>query len=274
MELFARKDLNGVLILTHPDSSSTLLQQALRSHKRIFVEKPVAYTRAQIEGCAVIADEREAIVQVGYNRRFQPLSRELARQLAAMGPDVHVRSQFWRAAREEPRFFDDTLVHCLDLLSHLLGRLQVKDVRTWQADKDASELDRGWRVDLSTGGGRHSTAEIDIRPAVGRDEETLEVLGHKRGLSLRYPHPGRTDVYARLLIHEDGASRVFHDSYIPGSDTVSRCYHSGFVNQVAEFALLCSGAQTATGCQLDGAADVLRLRDEIAKLRTDAHVLM
>jgi hypothetical protein len=41
---------------------------------------------------------------------------------------------------------------------------------------------------------------------------------------------------------------------------------------MAEFALLCSGVPTVTGCGLEGAADVLRLRDEIAALRADACV--
>ena len=264
--LLSRAELDGVLILTRPDSSSVLLRQAIELGRTSFVEKPVAQTLSDIQSCSKLARALGVQVQVGYNRRHQPLARELARQIAGLNPPWHVKVQFWRAARDEPGFFDDTLVHSLDFVSGLVGKLDVKRVWTWPAAKPET-LDRGWRIDLAATHDSRITVEIDIRPATGREMEVVEVIGHKRSIALHYPHPGFAGAHAALIIHEDGSEDVVKYVRIPSDDTEGKCYHSGFVHQMAEFALLCAGTIIQPGCSLDDSADALRLRDNIAEMQ-------
>lgn len=266
-----RSDLDGVLILTHPDSSERLLRQAIERGRTTFVEKPVAHSLAEVSHCAELASARRVKVQVGYNRRYQPLAAEYARLLKQLGPPRHIKVNFWRAGRQESGFYNDTLVHCLDFISQQLGRVQVTGVRVWLANEMTAVLDRGWRIDLGSPRDHRLTAEIDIRPAVGRDLECYTAMGRKLSVSLQYPHPGTVDARAALVVYDKGNERVVYEARLSASDIDSKCRHSGFLRQMAEFCLLCDGTLAAPGCGLEAAMEVLRLRDEIAVLiRSDA----
>lgn len=267
-KLLDRDDLDGVLILTHPDSSARLLRAAIARRKTIFVEKPVAHTRQEVEACAVAAAAHGLRVQVGYNRRHQPLAADFRKRLNEMSGPRHVKVQFWRAGRGEPGFFDDTLVHCLDFLSHMLGRLQVHNVRVWPVTTDPVSLDLGWRIDLVAESDSMITAEIDIRPSVGQEIETYQALGKKLSLMLQYPHPGTVDGQVALVVYDDGREHIVRQERLPTQDSSRRCIHSGFVNQIAEFVHLCADDGVKPSCGLYDALDVLRLRDDIASLRT------
>ncbi len=265
-ELLARDDLDGVMILTRPEVSAPLLRCAIKRGHTIFVEKPVAHSRREIEDCLNLAGRNGARIQVGYNRRHQPLAAAFERFLTQLSPPCHVKVQFWRAGRNEPGFFDDTLVHCLDFLSHLIGPLQVKDVCTWQMKRPSKALDRGWRIDLASRD-KHITAEVDIRPSVGRDLETYEILGDKLSATLHYPHFVEVDGRAALIVYRNGCEQVLYESAVSPGDINGRCIHSGFVGQLAEFALLCSDQRRKPTCDLAAAMEAVRLRDEIAVMR-------
>ncbi len=273
MALLDRADLDGVLILTHPDSSAGLLCQAIERRRTIFVEKPVASTLAEIKICAELASARRVKVQVGYNRRHQPLASEFRRLLAGFGPHRHVEVRFWRATRQEPGFFDDTLVHCLDFISQQLGKLHVKSVRVWPADANPAMLDRGRRIDLTAEQDSRVTAAIDIRPAVGRDLELYTALGEKLSIALHYPHISIVDGQATLTVYAEGNERVICSARSTISDIDHRCRQSGFLHQMAEFCMLCAGTLAEPGCGLEAAMEALRLRDEIAGIiRRDASI--
>jgi predicted dehydrogenase len=205
-------------------------------------------------------------VQVGYNRRHQPLAIEYARLMKELGPQRHLKVQFWRAARQEPGFYDDTLVHCLDFISQQLGRLEVKRVQVWPADAQTPGLDQGWRIDLGSAHDPRISAEIDIRPAVGRDIECYTVLGLKRSIALQYPHIGTVDGQAALVAYDGGNERVIYRARMTNRETDSKCRHSGFLRQMAEFCQLCAGTLAAPGCGLEAAMEALRIRDEISAL--------
>lgn len=263
--LLNHSDLDGVLILTHPDTTPELLRQAIHRRKTVFVEKPVAHSRNEIRDCAKLAQENGVKVQVGYNRRHQPLAAEYFQLLKSFGEGFHVKVRFWRAQRREPGFFDDTLVHCLDFLSQQMGELVVKGIRVWPGSI-GGDLDEGWRVDLASAYKPHLTAEVDIRPAVGRDLESYTAVGQRRSIALQYPHLAAVDGQAALSLYSDGKEQILSSVKMRGDDSEGRCLHSGFLHQMVEFFALCAGTLAAPTCGLNEAADALRLRDEIAAL--------
>lgn len=264
--LLERPDLDGVLILTHPDSSPGLLRQAIQRRKTVFVEKPVAPTRDEIRSCATLARNHQVKVQVGYNRRHQPLASEYFQLLKGLGAGFHVKVRFWRAQRREPGFFDDTLVHCLDFLSQQMGELEVKGIQIWPASLDTMALDQGWRVDLAAVHSSLLTAEVDIRPAVGRDLESYTAVGQKRSITLQYPHLAAVDGQAALTLYSEGKEQVLSCVRMNANDIEGRCLHSGFLHQMAEFSDLCAGVRAVPTCGLGEAEDALRLRDAIAAM--------
>ena len=76
-EMVAANDLDAVFIFTRHGDHARLAEQALRSGKHVFVEKPLALNAEQLD--AVVAAQRETgrILMVGFNRPFSPLAQQL-----------------------------------------------------------------------------------------------------------------------------------------------------------------------------------------------------
>lgn len=83
----ADPDCDAVVIATRHDSHAALVIEAVRRRKHVFVEKPLAITRAQLaELEAAVAGSRAAgfdpVVMAGFNRRFAPQVVRLRELLA------------------------------------------------------------------------------------------------------------------------------------------------------------------------------------------------
>lgn len=79
-EVLADETANMVFIATRHDSHASLVEDALAAGRHVFVEKPLAVTRDQLEGvreAAAAAAVRGQYLAVGFNRRFSPPMREV-----------------------------------------------------------------------------------------------------------------------------------------------------------------------------------------------------
>jgi predicted dehydrogenase len=81
-ELIANPNVDAVFILTRHDSHAAFAKSAMDAGKAVFVEKPLAVNRAQLETirtayASALAEGRSAFLMVGYNRRFSPLTEKL-----------------------------------------------------------------------------------------------------------------------------------------------------------------------------------------------------
>ena len=75
--------INTVAILTRHDTHAGLVVRALQAGKHVFVEKPLAVTQEQLnEVTQMLGAERQALVTVGFNRRYAPLAQSLQAFLA------------------------------------------------------------------------------------------------------------------------------------------------------------------------------------------------
>lgn len=75
---------NVVFIATRHDTHASLAAQALRSGKAVFVEKPLALTREQLDEVLAAADDNDQLM-VGFNRRFSPHTARVRGALAGAG---------------------------------------------------------------------------------------------------------------------------------------------------------------------------------------------
>jgi predicted dehydrogenase/threonine dehydrogenase-like Zn-dependent dehydrogenase len=92
----------ALLIATRHDLHAPLVCAALAAGRHVFVEKPLCLTREQLEQIDGVVTETAGTVQVGFNRRFAPASRELKQRLVGIpGP----RSATYRvlAGRLDPQ---------------------------------------------------------------------------------------------------------------------------------------------------------------------------
>lgn len=76
-------DINAIVIATRHASHAGLCCRALGEAKAVFVEKPLALSRAEIAAVVAARAASPAFFQVGFNRRFAPMMMEARRRLAA-----------------------------------------------------------------------------------------------------------------------------------------------------------------------------------------------
>ena len=124
---FADDKADAVCIATSSDSHVTLIKDAIAAGKKVFCEKPVAFT-AQALRDLLSALPPDAPVQVGFNRRFDPSFSALKQSLAdgALGR-VYTYHIINRDPRRPPAGFVgrsggmllDFNVHDFDMLAYL-----------------------------------------------------------------------------------------------------------------------------------------------------------
>lgn len=96
--LFAREDLELVVIATANDSHYALAKQALEAGKHVVVDKPFTVTLEEARALDALAQQRGRVLSVFHNRRWDGDFLTLRRELAAgtLGRIVHFESHFDR----------------------------------------------------------------------------------------------------------------------------------------------------------------------------------
>lgn len=82
--LIANPEINTVAIVTRHNSHARLTAQALRAGKHVFVEKPLALTREELDSVQAAYAESRCHLMVGFNRRFAPQVQTMKRLLSSV----------------------------------------------------------------------------------------------------------------------------------------------------------------------------------------------
>ena len=128
------KTLDAIFIVTRHHTHADLVCRALRTGKAVFVEKPLALTREELDRIVeVVAETGNDRLMVGFNRRFAPLLTEMksqfgpacssavTRYLVSAGP-LAADSWYRNDALEGSRFTGEG-GHFIDTLSWWTGSL-------------------------------------------------------------------------------------------------------------------------------------------------------
>jgi predicted dehydrogenase/threonine dehydrogenase-like Zn-dependent dehydrogenase len=96
--LIVNPEVDAVFILTRHDSHAGYVKAALEQNKCVFVEKPLAVHREQLETvrtayAKALAEGQSPFLMVGFNRRFSPLTEKLKTFFAGRSEAmlVHIR---------------------------------------------------------------------------------------------------------------------------------------------------------------------------------------
>jgi predicted dehydrogenase len=122
-ELFERGGVEAVSIAVKPEEAKVrLAREAMQHGLHVLTEKPMALTVAEAEAMAATARRTGRVLQIAFNRRFEPVYRRAAEIL-------HDRERFGDVAGLDARFaapgrhpyvmFMSQIPHTLDLI-HLL----------------------------------------------------------------------------------------------------------------------------------------------------------
>lgn len=76
-EVLKDRDVEMVLISTRHNSHARIAIEAARAGKAIFVEKPMALNRKELNALVKVLEETKVPFLVGFNRRFSPFARKI-----------------------------------------------------------------------------------------------------------------------------------------------------------------------------------------------------
>ena len=184
--LLAADDIDAILIATRHSTHAPLVAAALRTGRPVFVEKPLAIDRAGLEAVRrALVDSGNDRLQVGFNRRFAPLVRDLAAVFRprssplVMSYRVHagqLESGSWYLDATEGTRFAGEGGHFLDVFAYLAGSrpkaVTASAIRPSQATADDrdnvavtvvyEDVSVGSLLYLTRGGSRVPKEELEV----------------------------------------------------------------------------------------------------------------
>lgn len=89
-EVLADKQTDAVFILTRHDSHAELASAALSAGKHVFVEKPLAIDRVQLDTVSSAFVDDNQVLMVGFNRRYAPLALSLREKFATRSQPMSI----------------------------------------------------------------------------------------------------------------------------------------------------------------------------------------
>lgn len=135
-QMFLNEKLDAVWVVVPWNITYEVLKQIRKYNVPIFVEKPVATTKAQIEELIDLYKDFDNHLQVGFNRRFYDFISQLKENLVSQ----NIKSVIIEApeSSSEDDIFNQNMIHIntshlIDLVLYLFGSLEFKS--SWKTDK-------------------------------------------------------------------------------------------------------------------------------------------
>ena len=131
----ADAELDAVIVSSPTQTHYDYIIQSLQAGKHVFTEKPLGNTVDEIAHCFDLAAEKGLVLDLGFQRRFDPNFRQLKQTLKQLG-DARILKA---SSRDNPQpsleylrisnnIFHDMLIHDFDMLSFLFGPMQPETV--------------------------------------------------------------------------------------------------------------------------------------------------
>jgi virulence factor len=189
--------LDALFVLTPRHEHVTGVELALSAEIPVFCEKPLATTATEARRVAELADERQLVLQVGFNRRYAPAYRE-AREAFADGEvqfcvaEKHRRGSEYRATLENA-------IHMIDLLRWFCGEPEPGGVVAHAIAPDPYEED-GLAALVRFEGGAVGTLVAARR--AGEWDERLEAFGGDKSARVVAPETAAITVAGTTTLSE------------------------------------------------------------------------
>ena len=224
-------DVTSVVIATPHDTHAELTSRALRAGKHVFCEKPLATTIAELDDVIDALDATDAVLFVGFNRRWSPAVAKVVEHMGGgAGPlvvnyrvnaGVLPESHWYHDRRQGGRLLGE-VCHFVDTAAALVGAAPTS-VRAIGGGPGEAQL----RQDLALVVGFADGSVATITYATGghhsTEKERIEVLGR-----------GRTAVIVD-----------FRELVLDGKSTSLRPQDKGHDRQIVEFVEATKGHRDA-----------------------------
>ncbi|HAF70406.1 TPA: inositol 2-dehydrogenase [Candidatus Acetothermia bacterium] len=204
-------EIEAVLICSSTDTHADLIEQAAEAGKHIFCEKPIALDLDSIDRALAAVERAGVVLQVGFNRRFDP-SFSAAREAVAAGRigRPHILKITSRDPAPPPieyikvsgGIFLDMTIHDFDMARFLMGEevVEVYAAGTVLVDErigEVGDIDTAI-VTLRFESGALGVIDNSRRAVYGYDQR-VEVFGDRGMVRVENPRP-----HQALVSNADG----------------------------------------------------------------------
>ena len=282
--MFAAHPVENVHLLTPPESHADLGTSALEAGAHVLIEKPFAYTVAEVDRVIAAAERTGKQFSVIHNELFNPAIDEL-RERIARGDIGELCWMQYVSARRDQSFvpetwyyetyggrFGETLPHALCLLVEFLDGLTVESVGAHRLGHtrlpDGFQVDAGFdelRVQLASS---QDNALADITYSFNANLPTRIVMAGTHGSLLVDPFGGSVDLTRDPSLKEQirTTARRTLARLLPGRGqaAASNQAESSHTRQIRDWieSLRAGRSPAVTPAK---ARDVVRLWEEIVK---------
>jgi predicted dehydrogenase/threonine dehydrogenase-like Zn-dependent dehydrogenase len=135
--IFKDSDVDLVIVTTRHNSHARIVIDALKAGKHVFVEKPLALNKEELDAIVEAYVESGKTVSVGFNRRFAPLAIQMKKVLCLGNTPINIIATMNAGMIPSTLWVHDMEVgggrivgeacHFIDLISYLAGS-KVKSV--------------------------------------------------------------------------------------------------------------------------------------------------
>jgi len=179
-DMLAEEHLNGVAIVTPPETHLSLARQVVAADLPVFIEKPLASSNKD-EAAFLSMLPESATVMVGYLLRHHPGLNRIKSAIDDHSMNIETIGYRRRTTRQKPEGADplNTLaVHGLDTARYLTGHPLVDmDVRKLEMTESSANIWLGTRSSIIT---------IDVAWEAEEEQRTLAVQGTMSGAVLDF----------------------------------------------------------------------------------------
>ena len=223
--IFKDPEIDAVLICSSTDTHAQFIEQAARVGKHIFCEKPIALELEKIDQALAAVERAGVILQVGFNRRFDPSFAE-ARRLVQSGTigKPHVLKITSRDPAPPPidyvkvsgGIFLDMTIHDFDMARFLMGEevVEVFASGTVLVDPKIGEVGD---VDTAVVTLRFASGALGVidnsRRAVYGYDQRVEVFGERGMVRVENPKPHQAIVSSADGDHSPPLPHFFVERY-------------------------------------------------------------
>jgi myo-inositol 2-dehydrogenase/D-chiro-inositol 1-dehydrogenase len=225
-ELISRPEIQAVVICSPTETHAELIGAAAAAGKQVFCEKPIDVDLARIDQTLQAVSKAGVLLQVGFNRRFDPNFRRVRQAVASgeIGTPHQVRITSRDPAPPPLQYiaksggiFMDMTIHDFDMARFLIGS-EVEEiyatgsVRVDPAIGKAGDFDTAV-VLLKFANGATGIIE-NCRQAVYGYDQRVEVFGSGGSIVVDNNYPNTALIQAKTRIYRDPPLNFFMDRYL------------------------------------------------------------
>ena len=224
--LLARRDIQAVVICSSTDTHTPIIREAAAAGKHIFCEKPIDPDLGRIDLALAAVRTAGVLLQVGFNRRFDPNFRRL-RQAVSSGEigtphQLHIISRDpgpppIEYVKKSGGIFMDMTIHDFDMAQFLIDSpveevYATGGVRVDPAIGEAGDLDTV-TILLKYANGVAGVIE-NCRQAVYGYDQRAEVFGSGGSARTENNFPNAVTLSGKQQIYRDLPLNFFMDRYL------------------------------------------------------------